>query len=308
MDSNLYAQQSFRQAAGCEFRPGGMDLTRELAAACPLRPGDRVLDLGCGVGATASYLSREHQARVTGLDVSPDFLDEARRSDPTVEWVQGRADSLPFPDGSFDVVFAECFLSAFADGYDVLSEARRVLRPGGRLAVSDMYLREPGAARAAERAAAAAAAALATSRAGAAPAPSALLAPAGPAASQALTATCLRGAGGKEETLAALEQAGFYVQLWQDRSDTLKALMASLIMTYGSAAAFWEAACGCAPGGSASSPAGGCAPGGIEAMRAGRPGYYLLIAEVGSAASTTATAEACAAAPPAGRTTEAPHA
>lgn len=237
MDCGLYQQGSFRRAAGCEFRPGGLALTDELAAACRLQPGERVLDLACGVGSTASHLASAYGASVAGLDATPEFLAEARRRDAGGEWVCGSADATPFGDASFDVVFAECFLSGCADRPAVLREVRRLLRPGGRLAVSDMYLREPGAA------------------------PPGLPVPG---------ATCLSGAIGEEATLAAFAGAGFRVVWWQDRSDTLKALMASLIMEYGSAAAFWEAA-----------TAGGAATG--AALRAARPGYHLLVAEVSGA-------------------------
>ncbi len=284
VDTSLYEQTSFRQAAGCEFRPGGMELTHELAAACALEAGERVLDLGCGVGSTACYLSRAFGADVVGLDASPEFLAEARHSDETVHWVLGRADAIPFPDARFDLVFAECFLSAFADPGAILKEVRRVLRPGGLLAVSDMYLREPGE-----------------------PLP----------ASRAAGAACLIGARGKDETLAVFRRAGFGTRLWKDRSETLKVLMASLIMTYGSAAAFWQAAVNCAAGscegaiGTGSSVGigdataadrAGCSgeDGGRDgasptresvagdrqdpaswgaAMAAARPGYYLLVAE-----------------------------
>ena len=233
MSFGLYQETSFRQAAGAEFRPGGLLITEELATACGLEAGERVLDLGCGVGSTASYLARDRGARVVGLDASPDFIAEARSRDREVEWVLGHAQELPFPDGHFDAVFSECFLSTVDDPGEVLGEVRRVLRPGGRLALSDMYLRNAGGS--------------VLSR----------VRPPPP--------TCLRGAAGKDATLALLELSDFTTVLWCDRSEALKALMASLIFAYGSATDFWKAA-------------GGESEASTGHLSAARPGYYLSVA------------------------------
>lgn len=252
MNCTLYQQAAFRRASGAEFRPGGLTLSEELAQACDLRPGERVLDLGCGVGSTASYLSRRWELQVTGLDASPEFVAEARSRDRQVDWAVGRAEAVPFPDGHFDAVFAECFLSGLDDPVPALREVKRVLRPGGRLAVSDMYLREPSAA-------------------------SPLV--------QAPAATYLCGALGKDATLELIQESGFRLDLWRDCSGTLKGLMAALIMEYGSAAAFWEAATAagegdrCAPARAArelTEPEG--APASHDSWPAARPGYYLLVA------------------------------
>jgi arsenite methyltransferase len=238
MNCSLYEQPLFRQAAGPEFRPGGLALTDELASECGLEPGAVVLDLACGVGSTASQLARSWGVTMVGLDCSPGFIEEARARDPEVSWTVGQADALPYPDGHFDAVFCECFLSTVDEPAKVLREVRRVLRPGGRLAMSDMYLRQPGAA---------------------------------PSSREIPAATCLRGAAGKEATLALLERTGFAVRTWRDRSDTLKTLIASLIFAYGSAAAFWAAACGADEGGAHEGDAG--------RLAAAKPGYYLLVAQ-----------------------------
>jgi arsenite methyltransferase len=211
MSRSLYQQPSFRRAAGTEFRPGSLLLTEELAIASGVEAGECVLDLGCGVGSTASYLARDWGAKVVGLDSSPDFIAEAKARDGEVEWVLGRAQEIPFPDDHFNTVFSECFLSTADDPDEVFREVRRVLRPGGRLALSDVYLRNPEAA---------------------------------PSRSPAPSSTCLRGAAAKDVTLALLELNDFTVVLWRDRSDALTALGASLIFAYGSVADFWKAAGG----------------------------------------------------------------
>jgi len=209
MNTCLYREAQFRQAAGTAFRPGGLSLTRVLAEACRLRPGERVLDVGCGVGSTAAYLSQEWEAVVCGLDSSLELLTEARLSHPELDWVLGKADAIPCGADEFDVVFAECVLSTI-DAAAALAEIRRVLRPGGRLAVSDVYLRNPAA---------------------------------GPLCA-ASVASCLRGAAGKGATLDLLHKAGFDVWMWRDCSGSLKELTASLILAYGSAADFWKTCAG----------------------------------------------------------------
>jgi arsenite methyltransferase len=211
MSRTLYEQPPFRAAAGTEFRPGGLDLTAELADECGLHPGQRVLDVGCGVGATASFLAQHYGATAVGLDCSASSVEEAEQRDRRVTWVLGRAQQIAYPDEHFDAVFCECFLSAQDDPARVLREIRRVLRPAGFLAVTDLYLRKPEAA---------------------------------DSFSSLPADTCLRGATSKEATMALFEGAGFEVSVWRDRSDALKSLMASLVFAYGSAAAFWRDALG----------------------------------------------------------------
>ena len=209
MASGLYQQRTFREAAGSELRPGGLALTGALVQECGLSPGQRVLDVGCGVGSSASFLAHNHGLEVTGLDECPEFIDEARGRHRGVVWMLGDASSLPFPDGSFDAVLCECVLSLMDDPAVVLGEIRRVLRQGGQLALSDMYLRNPDA--------------LAL----------------GPRPAQGC---CLCGALPLDDLTALVEGAGLHVQLCEDRSQTLGSLVASLIFAYGSAEHLWDSA------------------------------------------------------------------
>jgi SAM-dependent methyltransferase len=109
-----------------------------VADAAGLRPGQRVLDVACGTGA----LGREAAARVgpngsvAGLDPSAGMLEVAKRLSPEAEWRQGVAESLPFPDRSFDVVVSQFGLMFFDDRLQALREMVRVLAPAGRLAVA----------------------------------------------------------------------------------------------------------------------------------------------------------------------------
>lgn len=102
-----------------------------------VRSGEAVLDVGCGTGVVA-ITAAQKGARVSGLDLTPELLDHARTNEEIagckVDWVEGDAESLPYPDSSFDVVLSQ-FGHMFAPRPNVvISEMRRVLRPGGRLA------------------------------------------------------------------------------------------------------------------------------------------------------------------------------
>lgn len=107
-----------------------------VADAARIQPGERVLDLACGTGVLArEVLSRTGAAEfITGLDPSAGMLEVAKQLAPGVEWRQGMAESLPFRDASFDVVVSQFGLMFFADRFEAVRQALRVLRPRGRLA------------------------------------------------------------------------------------------------------------------------------------------------------------------------------
>lgn len=134
----LFARPEFQAVAGAALRPGGLELTRRALELCPLRPGAAVLDLGCGRGATAAFLAGRGHG-VLALDPSAEFL--AGIAAPGVLPVLGRAEGLPLAGGSVDAVFCECVLSVSGAADALLAEVCRVLRPGGLLALSDLYLR-----------------------------------------------------------------------------------------------------------------------------------------------------------------------
>jgi demethylmenaquinone methyltransferase/2-methoxy-6-polyprenyl-1,4-benzoquinol methylase len=117
----------------------GLDLRwRRLAAAAAVRPGDRVLDAACGTGDLALADLRAGAASVTGVDFSTRMLERARRKAPHIEWVEGDLLSLPFADASFDAATIGFGVRNVADLERGLRELRRVLRPGGRLAILEI--------------------------------------------------------------------------------------------------------------------------------------------------------------------------
>ncbi|MEX2223068.1 MAG: methyltransferase domain-containing protein [Candidatus Rokuibacteriota bacterium] len=107
-------------------------------AAARLEAGERVLDVACGTGILARAAAARVGPRgfVAGLDANPGMLAVAGRLAPQVAWRQGKAESLPYPDASFDVVVSQFGLMFFSDRGQALREMLRVLVPGGRLAVA----------------------------------------------------------------------------------------------------------------------------------------------------------------------------
>ena len=110
---------------------------RKLAVREVVWPGDRVLDACCGTGDLAVEAERRG-GRVVGLDFSPRMLERARTKSGTIEWIQGDALALPFPDGDFDAATVGFGVRNLADLESGLKELARVLRPGGKLAVLEI--------------------------------------------------------------------------------------------------------------------------------------------------------------------------
>lgn len=119
------------------FHGRGLKATREMAALLDPRPGERVLDIGGGIGGPARWLAARFGCHVTSLDLTPEFcraaeaLNAATGLSERVRVVEGGATDLPLGAGEFDRAYSENVAMNVADKLRFYSEARRVLRPGG---------------------------------------------------------------------------------------------------------------------------------------------------------------------------------
>src|SRR5215510_4362857 len=116
-------------------------------AAAGLKPGDHVLDLGSGAGVDVLMAARVvgHEGRVYGLDMTDDMLEAAQRNVQlaglrNVVFLRGDIEAIPLPSGSIDVIISNCVVNLTPDKGAALVEAHRVLRSGGRLAVTDVVV------------------------------------------------------------------------------------------------------------------------------------------------------------------------
>jgi len=118
--------------------------TKDLAGMLAPKAAEHVLDIGSGLGGPARYLAHVYGCRVTGIDLTAEFVataaDLTRRThlSDRVAFQQGSALDLPFPDASFDLAWSQNVAMNIADRARYYAEMRRVLKPGGRLAIQDV--------------------------------------------------------------------------------------------------------------------------------------------------------------------------
>ncbi|MDP9386980.1 MAG: methyltransferase domain-containing protein [Actinomycetota bacterium] len=144
--STAYQRDAVALILGESYHPGGLDLTRRLARAIGLRAGERVLDVASGPGATAFLLAAEFGAHVEGVDLGEQSVATANARaaaeglSDRVRFTVGDAERLPLDDESVDAVVCECAFCTFPDKATAAAEMARVLKPGGRIGITDVAL------------------------------------------------------------------------------------------------------------------------------------------------------------------------
>jgi len=127
------------------FHIRGREATRDLAALAAISSGERVLDVGSGIGGSARHLASEFGCSVTGIDLTAAYCEVATMLSGLVglgertRFEQASALGMPFPDDSFDCAWTEHVQMNIEDKHRFYSEIARVLRPGGRLVFHDVF-------------------------------------------------------------------------------------------------------------------------------------------------------------------------
>ncbi|MEZ4527068.1 MAG: class I SAM-dependent methyltransferase [Desulfobacterales bacterium] len=235
----LHENPRMRAVTGATLRPGGLLLTERAVVRCGLPRSAKILDVGCGLGATVEHLRKKYGFKAFGTDQSARFLAESEECHANLPLFQAMAQFLPCGNETLDAVICECVLSLIHPVQQALKELWRILVPGGYLIVTDMYLRTFAPARS--------------------HAPRGNAFPDAPRPCREVK-TCLHGAVSQQETRQRIQETGFETLLWEDHSRYLKELAAKLVLAYGSLEDFM--------GTTGNSESAACA----------KPGYYLLIA------------------------------
>jgi ubiquinone/menaquinone biosynthesis C-methylase UbiE len=249
-DVKIYESCVFDRLLGDTLRPGGLELTTRLADAAGIQTSMQVLDTACGKGTTSLYLGRKYGCRVTGIDLSEQMISVAKLKvaaeglSGMIQFCHGDVEEMPFQDESFDVVISECAFSLMPDKEKASKEIHRVLKKGGKLAMTDIVLR--GEVNNTLR-------------------------------SQVGMVCCMSGAASAEEYITLLSRVGFDSPYLEDYSDQLRKVAFQMGIAFGSVERFMSLV----PTGpcrrkTVAEPQSS-AQAYSQFVKQGRPGYILLV-------------------------------
>jgi hypothetical protein len=210
--SSVYDTQAFRSLLKHVLHPGGLDLTRRVAEIAGAGQGSMVLDIGCGDGATCFLFSSVYGCVATGIDLSERKIvssrDKAKAGGLTekVRFVLSDTERLPFQAACFDIVVSECAFSILPDKDRAAEEICRVLRPKGRIVMTDVVM-QAGVVRDTGRD--------------------------DPGSRGMPLIPCLAGAVSLEEYAAVFEKAGLHRSASEDHTVTLKKIGYQMALHFG---------------------------------------------------------------------------
>jgi ubiquinone/menaquinone biosynthesis C-methylase UbiE len=212
----VYETDTFNSFLKDGLHPGGMALTRRVARVARLDRCSRVLDIACGKGGTPLLLAQEIECSVVGVDLSEKKIvlardrSHAENSNGSLEFIVADAEELPFLDATFDAIISECSFSVLPNKEKAAQEMSRVLKPRGRLVITDIVTEGRM--------------------------PDGIHRDLSLAQGSFPLLPCIAGAMSTEEYVATFEDAGLHQPFIEDRSIALKKLGYQIGINYGG----WE--------------------------------------------------------------------
>jgi arsenite methyltransferase len=202
--SNYYETPVLQKFTGQTLRPGGLELTYRALEFCDFASGSAIFDIGCGLGATQKLL-REYGFQTCGIDISRHQL--LQNPTDSFSLIQANGETVPLAGNSFDGIFLECTLSVVHNPNKVLSEVRRLLKPGGLLVLTDIYGRNIYGI---------------------------------PPLRAVLSHGCFNSVWSQSEINMMIQSIDLESILWEDHSEAIRNLTGKIILDHGSMDMFWK--------------------------------------------------------------------